>query len=54
LTNALFENTNLEKVDFRTSYNFTIDPENNRIKKAMFSLNTIPGLLVKYGIVIEH
>jgi len=53
LTGAIFENAVLEKVDFRTSYNFSIDPENNRIAKAKFSQAGIAGLLDKYDIEIE-
>ena len=53
LLNATFLNTNLEKVDFRNSKNFTIDPENNRIKGARFSLQSVDGLLSKYQIKIE-
>lgn len=63
LTNALFENCNfaqaifdhtiLEKVDFRTSFNYSIDPEINRIKKAKFSIPSVLGLLDKYDIDIE-
>jgi fluoroquinolone resistance protein len=49
---AIFDNTILEKADFRTAYNYSIDPENNRIKKAMFSLPGVAGLLNKYGISI--
>ena len=50
---AAFENTIIEKVDFRTSYNYSIDPESNRIKKAKFSLTGIVGLLDKYDIEID-
>jgi uncharacterized protein YjbI with pentapeptide repeats len=50
---ASFEKTLLEKADFRSAYNFSIDPENNRIKKARFSSFGIAGLLDKYDIVIE-
>ncbi|HWY33074.1 MAG TPA: pentapeptide repeat-containing protein, partial [Nitrosopumilaceae archaeon] len=53
LTGATFVNTNLEKADFRTSFNYSIDPELNRIKKAKFSLHGIVGLLDKYDIEIE-
>jgi uncharacterized protein YjbI with pentapeptide repeats len=53
LIQAIFENTILEKVDFRTSYNYSFDPENNRIKKAIFSISGVPGLLNKYDIEIE-
>jgi uncharacterized protein YjbI with pentapeptide repeats len=51
--NAMFENSILEKVDLRTSYNYIIDPETNRIKKAKISLSSAPGLLAKYDIEIE-
>jgi len=32
----IYENTIIEKVDFRTSFNYSIDPEINRIKKLSF------------------
>ncbi len=53
LANALFDNTILEKADFRSATNYSIDPESNRIKKAKFSLQGLPGLLNKYDIGIE-
>lgn len=53
LTKATFENTILEKADFLTSYNYSIDPEKNRIKKAKFSMSGIVGLLDKYDIEIN-
>jgi fluoroquinolone resistance protein len=53
LENAVFIGTNLEKADLSTSYNFIIDPEENRVKKAKFSLYGAVGLLTKYGVVIE-
>lgn len=53
LSDAIFENTILEKADLRYSYNYSIDPENNRIAKAKFSLQNIIGLLSKYNIEIE-
>jgi len=53
LQRSIFSRTILEKVDFRTSYNYSIDPEANRIKKARFSRMGIAGLLDKYGIEIE-
>jgi uncharacterized protein YjbI with pentapeptide repeats len=52
LQNASFENTNIEKADFSTSYNFSINPETNHIKKAHFSIHGLPGLLEKYDIDI--
>lgn len=51
--NAKFDNTNLEKADLRTSYNFAIDPERNKLKKARFSHDGLAGLLTKYDIVIS-
>jgi uncharacterized protein YjbI with pentapeptide repeats len=51
---ATFENTILEKADLRSSCNYFIDPEANRIKKARFSLSQVSGLLAKYGIEIDN
>lgn len=53
LRQAIFDHTNLEKADFRTSYNYSIDPEINRINKAKFSISGVSGLLDKYDIDIE-
>ncbi len=50
---ASFDRTNLEHADFRTAYNYSINPETNRIRKAKFSLYGVSGLLDKYDIVIE-
>ena len=52
LRGATFVGTILEKADFRNAYNYAIDPELNRIKKAKFSLSGIAGLLNKYDIEI--
>ena len=54
LANSKFENTILEKADLSTSYNYSIDPEINRIKKAKFSLAGVVGLLDKYDIEIDN
>lgn len=48
-----FEKTNLNGVDFTTSFNYNIDPELNRMKNAKFSIEGLSGLLTKYGIIIE-
>jgi fluoroquinolone resistance protein len=53
LHKALFDNTNLEGADFRTSVNFSINPELNSMKKARFSAQNLAGLLDKYKISIE-
>lgn len=49
---AVFNGTNLQKADFRTSINFSINPEQNLIAGAKFSMETLPGLLHKYKIKI--
>lgn len=54
LAQAIFINTVLDKADFRTAYNYSIDPESNRLKKAKFSILGISGLLDKYDIIIEN
>ena len=53
LSGAIFGNTNLEKADFSSSLNFLIDPDHNRIKGAMFTLDGLPGLLNKYQIRVQ-
>jgi len=50
---ATFERTNLEKADLRTSFNYTINPESNRLKKTKFSLSEIHGLLRRFDIEID-
>lgn len=53
LFRTAFQQSILEKVDFSTSINYSIDPDQNRMKKAKFALAGLPGLLEKYGIVID-
>ncbi len=53
LQKAVFENTNLEGADFRTAFNFSIDPTTNRVQKARFSGQNIAGLLHRFGVKIE-
>ncbi len=63
LTDVLFDNCDLHrsyfmdtiayKTDFTTSYNYIIDPERNRLKKAIFSQAGLKGLLSKYEIVVK-
>jgi fluoroquinolone resistance protein len=50
---AKFDNTNLEKADLRTSFNYSIDPERNKLKKAKFSRDGLAGLLEKYDLNIS-
>lgn len=63
LTEVLFENCDLyrsefakataNKANFKTSYNYTIDPTKTKIKKAIFSLVGIKGLLFKHEIEVQ-
>ena len=53
LHTATFDNTVLEGADFRTAFNFSIDPEINKVRKAKFSTQGLAGLLGKYQIVVE-
>ncbi|MES2005049.1 MAG: pentapeptide repeat-containing protein [Bacteroidota bacterium] len=53
LAMASFDNTVLLKTNFITSYNFSIDPERNRMKKAKFPASGLAGLLHKYDLIIE-
>ncbi len=52
LERVIFNRTKLEKVDFSTSFNIQLDPELNNIKGAKFSIQSLPGLLNKYGIIV--
>jgi fluoroquinolone resistance protein len=53
LFRTVFQQSILEKVDFTTSRNYSIDPGQNRMKKAKFAIAGLPGLLEKYGIIVE-
>ncbi len=54
LRGATFDRTVLEKADLRTAVHYALDPENNRIKGARFSVQGLPGLLGKYGIEVDE
>jgi uncharacterized protein YjbI with pentapeptide repeats len=51
---ARFEQNNLSQVDFSSSYNISLDPDENKLRKARFSLHNLPGLLKKYELVITE
>lgn len=53
LKETVFDRTLLNGADFQTAYNFSIDPENNNIRKATFSTSNISGLLAKYDIKVK-
>lgn len=53
MEDAVFIKSILKETDFTTAYNLIIDPERNIMKKAKFTLQGLPGLLVKHGISVE-
>jgi fluoroquinolone resistance protein len=53
LSGAIFIQSNLEKSDFGTAENYSIDPELNRMKKAKFSRAGVDGLLDKYDLELD-
>jgi uncharacterized protein YjbI with pentapeptide repeats len=53
LLNARFVQCNLEGCDFRSSINIQLDPEVNRMKKSKFGPEQLPGLLLKYQLIID-
>lgn len=63
LTEAVFDACNLHKTvfidtianktDFFTSFNYEIDPERNKLKKAIFSKEGLRGLLTRHGLVVK-
>jgi len=53
LAESVFERNKLSKCDFRTAHNYSIIPSENNIKKAMFSLPDVIGLLGHLNIIIE-
>lgn len=62
LTEAVFDDCNLHKAvfhdtvalraDFTTSYNYAMDPERNKLRRARFSKEGLKGLLEKHEIVV--
>ncbi len=48
-----FDKANASKTNFKTSYNYAINPESTKIKKAIFSLEGVKGLLYKYDIIVK-
>ena len=53
LLNAVFFQTNLEKTNFTSAINYSIHPNENRLKKAVFSEDGLKGLLTFFDIVIK-
>lgn len=54
LSGTVFSNTILDKVDFRTAKNYSIDPEFNQLKKAKFSSYNLEGLLFKHQLDVSY
>lgn len=52
LIEAVFMRTILVQANLSEAYNFSIDPEVNNVRKAIFSSSGLSGLLHKYDIVI--
>jgi uncharacterized protein YjbI with pentapeptide repeats len=63
LTGVIFDNCDLyrsefdqaiaNKTNFKTSINYTIDPTKTKLKKAVFSLENVKGLLFKHDILAQ-
>ncbi|MFC0777537.1 pentapeptide repeat-containing protein [Flavobacterium sp. HJSW_4] len=53
LYRAEFNKAIANKTDFKTSYNYTIDPSKTKLKKAIFSLNEVKGLLFKHDVIVS-
>jgi uncharacterized protein YjbI with pentapeptide repeats len=53
LSGSIFYNTDLRAANFKSSYNFSIDPEENRLTGATFARDNLSGLLEKYRLKIK-
>ena len=53
LEKSLFVNCNLKKTNFIWSYNFSIDPNNNKLNKTRFSRENCIWLLNNFDIIID-
>jgi fluoroquinolone resistance protein len=53
LSGAIFDHTLLKKADFRTAVHYVIDPEQNQVLNARFSVHGLEGLLRKYELRVE-
>ena len=47
-----FDKAIANKTNFKTSYNYRINPQRTKIKKAVFSLEGVKGLLSGYDIIV--
>lgn len=53
LSGATFNGANLEKTDFSTAYNYTLIPENCKLKKTVFSEYGLKGLVAHLNIIVR-
>lgn len=53
LAGSVFDNTKLDKADFRSAFNYVINPVTNRIRKARFSSTGLKGLVEAFDIRVE-
>ena len=53
LPNAIFHHTALAGADFTSATAYALDPEANDLTGTRFALVGLPGLLGKYGLVVE-
>ena len=54
LDEAAFLGTNLQETDFTSSYNYTINLQDNFVKKTRFAKEGLAGLLRNFDIIIEE
>jgi uncharacterized protein YjbI with pentapeptide repeats len=54
LYRAEFSKAIAAKTNFKSSWNYTIDPEKTKLKKAIFALEGVKGLLYKHQLVIDN
>ncbi len=52
MENAIFFNTDLTSANFSRATNMSLDPNQNTIHKAKFTIDGLPGLLTKYKLEI--
>lgn len=53
LRGSRFQNCNLSLTSFKTAVNYSIDPNENALKKTKFSMPEVIGLLDAYDLEIE-
>ncbi len=54
LLNAHFENSTLDKADFSSAIQYSINPLQNSIRKALFSYPEVTALLQPFDIILKN